>query len=273
MNDIIKNLVVYLDLNFIGMALLAGLGIAVVSGPLGSLIVWRRMANFGDAMGHTTLLGVCLAMLLNLNLYLGLFGICIITAAAMASLSSQKQLANETLLSILAQTVLAFGLILATFQTTVRIDLLGYLYGDILSVDAYDLLWIFGVDILVLITLFKIWRSILSITIHEDLAKVEGVPVTYIKWVLIVLIAAVFAIAMKLVGALLITALLIIPASTARQLAKTPESMVIMASLIGMIAVSLGIWVSYYRDWPTGPAIVAVSFVLFLLSILVPFRK
>ncbi len=173
----------------------------------------------------------------------------------------------------MAQTVLAFGFILATFQSGVRIDLLGYLYGDILSVDVYDLLWIAGVDIVVIIMLFKIWRSILSVTIHEDLARVEGVPVTYVKWVLIVLIAAVFAIAMKLVGALLITALLIIPASTARQLAKTPESMVVLASMIGMVAVSLGILVSYYGDWPTGSAIVAVSFALFLLSIAISSRK
>ena len=173
-------------------------------------------------------------------------------------------------MSILAQTVLALGLIFATFQENVRVDLLAYLYGDILAVDNNDLLWIFGVDVLVLVVLFKIWRSVLSATIHEDLARVEGVPVVYVKWALMVLMAAVFAIAMKLVGALLITALLIIPASSARQLAKTPESMVFIAAIIGIIAVALGITVSYYGDWPTGPAIVAAAFLLFLLSLIVP---
>lgn len=264
--DILNAFSAAMQLSFLGKALLAGIGIAIVAGPLGSIIVWRRMANFGDAMGHTTLLGVCIALLLHIHLYIGLFSICILTAASLASLSHQKQLANETLLSILAQTVLALGLILATFQENVRIDLLGYLYGDILAVDTNDLFWIFAVDILVLAVLFKIWRSVLSATIHEDLARVEGVPVTFVKWALMILMAAVFAIAMKLVGALLITALLIIPASSARQIAKTPESMVLYASIIGVIAVILGITISYYGDWPTGPAIVAASFVLFLFS-------
>lgn len=259
-----------MQLDFISKAMLAGTGIAIVAGPLGSIMVWRRMANFGDAMGHTTLLGVCLGTLLHFNLYLGLFSICILTAAMLTGLSRQKQLANETLLTILAQTILAFGLIFASLQTGVRIDLLGFLYGDILAIETTDLFWILGVNILVWSVLFFSWRSILSITIHEDLARVEGVPVNLTKWIFMILMAAVFSIAMKLLGALLITALLIIPASSARQISKTPEKMVLFACLFGILSVILGILLSSYSDFPTGPAIVAVSFVLFLLSLLTP---
>lgn len=255
-----------MQLDFLTRAILAGVGIAMVAGPLGSIIVWRRMANFGDAMGHTTLLGVCVALLLNIHLYVGLFSVCILTSIALASLSHQKQLANETLLSILAQAVLAGGLLLATFQQSVRIDILGYLYGDILAIDSTDLFWILGVNVLVWGTLLISWRSILSATIHEDLARVEGVPVTYVKWMFMILMAAVFSIAMKLVGALLITALLVIPASSARQISRTPETMVALACLLGVISVVLGILLSSFSDWPTGPAIVMVAFTFFLLS-------
>lgn len=257
-------------MDFLTKSLLAGTGVAIVAGPLGSVMVWRRMANFGDAMGHTTLLGVCLALLLHLHLYIGLFSVCILTALMLASFSHQKQLANETLLSILAQAVLAIGLILATLQQNIRIDLLGYLYGDILAIDNKDLYWILAVDFLVWISLIKIWRSLLSATIDEDLARVEGVPVTMVKWVFVLLMAAVFAIAMKLVGALLITALLVIPASSARQLTRTPESMVAYACIFGIASVVLGLLISNFGDWPTGPAIVVVAFIIFILTILLP---
>jgi zinc transport system permease protein len=262
------------QLDFMSKALIAGIGVAIVAGPLGSIMVWRRMANFGDAMGHTTLLGVSIALLLHFNLYLGLFSICILTALMLTGLSRQKQLANETLLTICAQTILAFGLIFATFQTGVRIDLLGYLYGDILAIEETDLIWILAVNVLVWVLLFFSWRSILSSIIHEDLARVEGVPVNRVKWIFMILMAAVFSIAMKLLGALLITALLIIPASSARQISKTPESMVVFACLFGVLSVALGILLSSFWDFPTGPSIVAVSFGLFLLSLIFPlFQK
>lgn len=262
-----------MELDFIAKALLAGSGIALAAGPLGSIMVWRRMANFGDALGHTTLLGVCLAALLNIHLYLGLFALCILTAMMLAGLSRQKQLANETLLTILAQSILAFGLIFATHLEGIRIDLLGYLFGDILSVDNYDLLWILGVDVLVIAVLFTIWPNVLRMIIHEDLARVEGVPVDYIKWSLMILLASIFAIAMKLVGALLITALLIIPASSARKFAKTPEMMAFLGSLLGVLAVIVGIGLSNYSDIPTGPAIVAMAFAIFILTLLFPKKQ
>lgn len=258
-----------MQLDFVSRAILAGMGIALVAGPLGSFIVWRRMANFGDTLAHSTLLGVCFALLLSINLYIGLFSICIIVAALLSLFSKQRRLANDTILGMLAYTTLALGLIIATFLEGVRVDLLGYLYGDILAVNEIDLIWILCVDILVLIALMVLWRPLLSVTVHEDLARVEGAPVTTAKWAFMIMLAIVFAISMKLVGILLITALLIIPASAARQISRTPEQMAIFASIIGMIAVAAGVMVSNTWDWPTGPAIVVVSTGIFALNLLV----
>jgi len=247
------------SIGFVGKATLAGIGIALVAGPLGSIIVWRRMSNLGDALGHSTLLGVALALLLNLHLYIGLVAVCFIVGGVVLHFSGQTRLANDTVLSILSQTILACGLVLAVFLEGMRADLLGYLYGDILAVDTSDLFWILTVDLIVFTLLVCLWRSILSTTIHEELARVEGVPVNRIKWVIVFLLALVFAIAIKLVGVLLIAAMLIVPAASARFLARTPEQMAIYASIIGCVAVGLGLLLSQQGDWPAGPAIVVVS--------------
>lgn len=257
-----------MQLDFIQRALLGGIGIAIIAGPLGSVIIWRRMANFGDALGHSMLLGVAFALFLNINLYLGLFGITLTIAASLAALSYQKQIAPDALLSILAQTTLALGLIFATTFKGIRIDLLEYLYGDILAIENVDLLWIYGIVLSATALLMVIWRSLLSITIHEDLAFVEGTKVMLIHWLFIIVLALVFAVAMKLVGVLLITALLIIPAASARRFSKTPEQMAIFASVIGILSVILGVKASQYIDWPTGPAIVVAGFIFFTLSLI-----
>jgi len=256
-----------MSLDFMTQAVLAGTGTALVAGPLGSIIVWRRMANFGDALAHSTLLGLCFSLLLKIHVYIGLTSVCVIVACFLALFSRQNRLANDTILSILAYTMLAIGLILATIIKGIRVDLLSYLYGDILSVNQTDLWWIYGVDVIVFLALIKIWSPILSMIIQEDLAKVEGVPVVAIHWTLVLLMAIVFAVAMKLVGILLITALLIIPASAARQIARTPEQMAVFASLLGILAVYGGIQISFQWDWPAGPAIVVVAMAIFIASI------
>jgi len=253
-------------LDFISRALIAGMGIALVAGPLGSIIVWRRMANFGDTLAHSTLLGLCFALLFNFSLYLGLTGVCVIVASLLSVLSRQKTLGHEAILSILAYATLAIGLILAAVIKGVRIDLLSYLYGDILAVSGVDILWIYGVDLVVFLILAFVWNPILSVTVHRDLAQIEGVSPQGIQWIVVMLMAFVFAVAMKLVGILLITALLILPACTARQWSHSPEQMAVSASILGMISIGLGIGASAYWDWPTGPAIVVVMTVLFFLS-------
>lgn len=258
-----------LHLDFTTRALIAGIGIALLAGPLGSLMIWRRMSYFGDTLAHSTLLGVSLALLLHVNIYLGLIGISLIVACLLAVLNKQKWLASDAILGTLSHTTLAIGLVAATTIKGVRVDLLSYLYGDILAVTLDDIMMIKIVLLIVILLLSSLWRWLLSTTIHSDLAQVEGVPVDAANWIFIILLALVFAVAIKLVGVLLITALLIIPASTARKYARTPEAMIVYASIIGCIAVGIGFLVSLSWDWPTGPAIVVAAASIFALSVVV----
>lgn len=256
--------------DFLIRALLGGLGVALVAGPFGSFVVWRRLAYFGDTLAHSALLGVALGFILHINLTLGILIICQLLAILLFISQYQRQLASDTLLGIFSHGALSLGLVALAFMDNVRIDLVSYLFGDILAIGYIDLIWIYGAGGLALLGLICIWKPLLSITIHEDLARVEGLPVDRINWLFLGLIALIVAIMMKVVGMLLVTALLIIPAATARRFANTPESMAIIAMVIGALSVSLGLLGSFYYDTPSGPSIVVAGCLLFIFSILLP---
>ncbi len=259
--------------DFLLRALAAGIGVALVAGALGCFIVWRRMAYFGDALSHSALLGVTLGLILGIDLNLGIFAACALFALLLVALQRQRTLAGDTLLGILAHGALATGLVAIAFFETLRIDLLSYLFGDILAVDRHDLYWIYGGGALVLAALAGLWRWLLAISVHEDLARVEGVPVGAVRLALMLLIAVVIAASVKIVGVLLITSLLIIPAATARRFARSPEQMAVVAAFAGALASVLGLVASFQWDTPAGPSIVVAATVLFVLSLLVPIRE
>ncbi|MBT7858371.1 MAG: iron chelate uptake ABC transporter family permease subunit, partial [Nitrospinaceae bacterium] len=242
--------------DFIWRALIGGAGVAIVSGPLGCFIVWRRMAYFGDSLAHSALLGVALGFLLGLDARLGTLAACIALALFLVLLQSQKRLSSDTLLGILAHTALSLGLVTISFMESLRVDLLGYLLGDILSVTNSDIYWILGGGALALAALAIIWRPLLAITVNEEIARAEGIPIGLIQLAFMLLIALIIAIAMKIIGILLITSLLIIPAAAARRFSKTPEQMAALASLIGVLAVLGGVMASLQWDTPSGPSIV-----------------
>lgn len=252
--------------DFLLRALLAGLAVALVTGALGTFVVWRRMAYFGDTLAHSALLGVSLGILLELNLNLAIVSVCLLLALALVGLQHQRKLASDTLLGILSHSALALGLVAVSFAENVRIDLMGYLFGDILAVGNGDLLWIVLGSLFALGLLLWLWRPLLAMTVHEELAQVEGVKVGRTRLLFMLLIALVIATAMKVVGILLITSLLIIPAATARHFVRTPEQMALLAAVIGMLAVSGGLFGSFRWDLPAGPAIVVSAAVLFFLS-------
>jgi zinc transport system permease protein len=258
--------------DFLLNALIAGLTLALVAGPLGSLVVWRRMAYFGDTLSHSALLGVALGLMMDVNLTLAVTLCCVMLAVVLVTLQTRQPLASDTLLGILAHSSLSLGLVTLSFMKDVRIDLMGYLFGDLLAVSHNDLAWIIGGSILVLLALAVMWRPLLAITVHEELAKVEGLPVAGIRMALMLLIAIVIAVAMKIVGVLLITSLLIIPAAAAQRHARTPEQMALGASVLGLIAVCAGLSLSWYQDTPAGPSIVISAAAMFLLSFAWPRR-
>jgi zinc transport system permease protein len=250
-------------------ALLAGIGVATVAGPLGSIMVWRRLAYFGDTLSHSGLLGVTLALALQVNVTVGVCVIAVCVALLLFKWQTQMVLASDTLLGLLSHASLALGLIaLAMFQS-IQVDVLGFLYGDILAVSWQDVALVYAGSMAVLIVLAKLWSALLRVTVDEDLAKVEGVSIQSVQAAYLLLLAVVVAIAIKIVGVLLITALLIIPAAGARAISKTPEQMAARASGLGIIAVILGIVSSHFWDLPTGPAIVVVSTAIFLINTLV----
>jgi len=256
--------------DFLARALLGGLGVALAAGPLGAFIVWRRMAYFGDTLAHSGLLGVMLGILLNISPELGVVATCLTVAVSLVLLQRQRWLAADTLLGILAHTSLSLGLVTLAFLETVRVDLVGYLFGDILAISPTDLYWIWGGALLALTALVGLWRPLLAATVHEELAQVEGVPVFAMRLAFMLLIAIVIAVAMKVVGILLITALLIIPAATARRFARSPEGMAALASGLGCAAVGVGLWASLHWDTPAGPSIVVAAATLFALGQAIP---
>ena len=256
--------------DFFSRALIAGIGLAIVAGPLGCFVVWRRMAYFGDTMAHSALLGVALSILLGINLTVGVFAVAAMVAVALLLLRRKASLSTDALLGILSHSTLAVGLVLVAFMSWVRIDLMGFLFGDILAVSRLDIGVIYTGGIIILGVLIFVWRPLLAATVSNELAEAEGLRPEAARVILMMLMASVIAIAMKLVGVLLITSLLIIPAATARRLSTTPEQMGIIASLLGAFAVIGGLFGSRTWDTPSGPSIVVAALVLFLISLALP---
>lgn len=254
--------------DFFSRALIGGIGVALVAGPLGCFIVWRRMAYFGDTMAHSALLGVALAFLLDIHLTLGVFAITATVAFALVLLQRQAALPTDALLGILSHSTLALGLVLVAFMAWLRIDLLSYLFGDLLAVSRLDIALIYGGGAAVLLVLAAIWRPLLAGTVSEELAAAEALHPERARLVFMVLMAAVIAIAMKIVGIMLITSLLVIPAATARRFAGGPEQMAVLAAGLGALAVALGLFGSLEFDTPSGPSVVVAALALFLAGLL-----
>jgi zinc transport system permease protein len=253
--------------DFFTRALLAGVGLAAVAGPLGCFIVWRRMAYFGDTMAHSALLGVAISFLLSINLVIGVFAVAATVSVALLLLQRRQALSSDSLLGILSHSTLAIGLVMVAAMSWVRIDLMGLLFGDILAVSKRDVAIVFAGGAAVLAGLAWLWRRLLAATVSEELADAEGLSPRRSQLAFMLLMAATIAIAMKIVGILLITALLVIPAATARRLSATPEQMAVIASIAGIAAVVSGLFGSLTYDTPSGPSIVVAALVLFLLSL------
>ncbi len=252
--------------DFFTRAVLAGIGIAIVVGPLGCFVVWRRMAYFGDTMAHSALLGIAFALLLDLPLVLSVFCVAVLTSIALLVLQRGKWLPSDALLGILSHSMLALGLVIVASMSWLRVDLMSLLFGDILAVSALDIAVIWAGGAAILGVLVWIWQPLLSATIDGELARADGLRPEQVTLVFTLLLATVIALAIKLIGILLITALLIIPAATARRFSSGPEQMAILAALLGALAVVGGLFGSLQWDTPSGPSIVVAAFVLFLLS-------
>ncbi len=252
--------------DFLIYALLVGLGIAIIAGPLGAFAVWRRMSYFGDTLAHSALIGVALGLFLNVHVTLAIVFVSGLIAIILVTLENANALSTDTLLGVLSHGSLALGLICVSVYSDGRINLYGYLFGDFLTVTANEVMIIYGAIALILCALIAFWKPLVMLAIDEDLARVEGHNINMLKIILMLMIACLIALAMKIVGVMLITALLIIPAATARRFTPSPEGMALLASILGMISVVLGLYASFIWDVPAGPAVVMAALTLFIIA-------
>ena len=267
MTTTIKKTTTMLD-DFFVRAILAALGVAVMAAPLGCFVVWRRMAYFGDTTAHSSLLGIGLGIVLGIDLTIGVAAVTVSVALLLLALERRVGIGLDALLGILAHSTLALGVIVIALTPGVRVDLTAYLFGDVLAVSVSDLALIFGLAAGVLAILVSLWRRMVAVTMDEELAAAEGIPAPLYRLALVLLLAVVIAVAMKIVGVLLVTALLIIPAASARGLARSPEQMAVLATVIAATAAVGGLMLSLYVDTPSGPSIVVVAAALFMASLL-----
>ena len=253
--------------DFFIRALIAGIGIAIVVGPLGCFVIWRRLSYFGDTLSHSALLGVTLAYSFSVNISLSVFVVSAVVALLLINLQKRTKLAGDSLLGLLAHSTLAIGLVLIGFLSYIRFDLMGLLFGDILAVTIEDiaLVWVGGFVILGI--LYFIWKSLFSATVNYDLSAAEGMKPEVSNLIFTILLAGVIALSIKMIGALLITGLLLIPAATARNISNSPNQMVFLATLVGILSVIAGLFTSLELNTSSGPTIIVVALILFIISL------
>ncbi|WP_303819574.1 zinc ABC transporter permease subunit ZnuB [Actinobacillus minor] len=249
-------------------AWLAGLLLSFITAPLGAFVVWRKMAYFGDTLSHSALLGVALGVFLQIDPYIAVIAMTIILALALVWLEHKTNYSVDTVLGIIAHCSLSLGVITISLLDNVRVDLMSYLFGDLLAIDFSDVIFIAVGVVFIAAILGFYWEKLLSITISPELAQIEGLKVARLRLLLMILTALTIALSMKFVGALIITSLLIIPSATARRFAKTPESMVIYAICFSVMAITGGLLLSSIEDTPAGPSVVVCAGGLFLISLL-----
>ncbi len=258
--------------DFLTRAALAGVGLSLATGPLGSFVVWRRMAYFGDATAHAAILGVAMALATDLPIGFGTLFVALAMAATVATLAARGW-AMDTTLGVLAHSALALGLVAISFVHGARTDLSAYLFGDILAVSRADLGFIWGGAVMVVGLLVWRWQGLLTATLSEELAHASGVRPDRERLILTLALAVTVAVALKVVGALLIAAMLIIPAAAARGLARNPESMALLAVGIGAGASLLGLQLSLWQDTPAGPSIIVAAAAMFAVSAAIARRR
>jgi zinc transport system permease protein len=254
--------------DFFIRALIAGIGVAVVTGPLGCMVIWRRLSYFGDTLSHSALLGVTIAYSFSINISLSVFVVSTLVALLLLGLQKKTRLPGDALLGLLSHSTLAVGLVIIGLLTSIRFDLMGLLFGDILAVTVEDIfiIWLGGAIILGI--LYFIWKSLFAATVNYDLAAAEGMKPDVSNFIFTILLAGVIAISIKMIGVLLITGLLLIPAAMARNLSSNPLQMIILSIVGGVLSVIIGLFSSLEFNTASGPSIIGAALILFVISLI-----
>ena len=251
------------DFFYLWPALVAGILLSCMMGPLGSIVLWRRMTFLGDALGHSSLLGLAVGAVYQINSVVCVLVTCILIMFFLPIFEKLKQ-TNDALLGVISHTFLAFGFVIVSlFNPAQNIE--SYLFGDILTITSVDLISVFCVAALGSVVLFFFWESWALASVHPELARAEKLATKKTEMIFNLFVAVVVAISIQFLGVLLISALLIIPSATARALAKTPEGMAILGAALGAVSVTVGIILSLMLDTPAAPTLVAVMGTQFIL--------
>ena len=258
--------------DFFIRALIAGIGVSIIAGPLGCMVVWRRLSYFGDTLSHSALLGVTIAYSFSINISLSVFIVSGVIALLLLSLQKRTQLPGDALLGLLSHSTLAVGLVIIGLLSSIRFDLMGLLFGDILAVTIKDIFIIWLGGLIILGILYFIWKSLFAATVSYDLAAAEGMKPDVSNFIFTILLAGVIAISIKMIGVLLITGLLLIPAAMARNISNNPLQMIAFSILGGILSVIIGLFSSLEFNTASGPSIIAAALILFVLSLL-PLRR
>lgn len=252
---------------FLIRAILAAVGLAIVSAPLGCAVVWSRMAYFGEAIAQACLIGVALGLALNVEPTWTVFAVAVAAAFLVLGLSRQKFLPLDSVLGLVHHGTLSLGVLLTVAIAGPSLDLMSYLFGDIYAITNANLVLIFSGGLAILIATYFVWEPLLRLSVNEQLAEAEGVNPMWIRMCFVLLIAVFVAAAIKVVGVLLVIAFLIIPSVAARPFASTPERMVLFTVIAGLLSVGLGIFASLQLDAPGGPAIVVMMAAVAVLAV------
>lgn len=248
-------------------AAIAGLALAAVSGPLGCVIVWRRMAYFGDAMAHAALLGVAFSLLFpQLPLPLLVFVVAALSALLMRLLTRDSRLYADTALGMISHGALALGIVLIALFGSATMELEAYLLGDILALSRADALWMAALAAAVCVLIARHWKSLVMLVIDPATARLHGVAIERVEMVMVLALSALVALAIQLVGVLLLSAMLIMPAAAAGHIARAPGRMAMMACGFGMASVGFGLGAAVLLDVPPAPAMVCVASALYVVA-------
>ncbi|WP_061875239.1 zinc ABC transporter permease subunit ZnuB [Acinetobacter lactucae] len=249
-------------------AWIMGTLLVFLTAPLGCLMLWRRMSFFADTMAHGTLLGVAIAGALSLPLWLGVAGTAVLLVGVLWALHDNR-LPNDALLALCSATLLCSGLLFIQHVPSLRPELLSYLFGDLLSIDWPDLPVFTLIIAISIVILYRFWQPQIQFAIDPDIAISEGVNANWQRLIFMLLLALFTVLALRAVGSLLMGALLVIPALSARLLANSPKQMVIWAFVLAQLGVSVGLWSSAALNISTGLSIVlcmALSFAVIFIT-------
>lgn len=257
--------------DFMMNALWASIGIALLAGPMGCLMVFNRVACLGDTLAHGAILGLSLGLLTDIHPMMTLAVVTVMWVGLLGYLNKNETVSTDSAMAFLTHSSLAVSIVLFAFVPVGAPNLMEAFIGNILTLGREDLYWIFGMDVVFGCVLMVLWKKWILMAVHPDLAQAAGIPVDRLRLVFLMMVGLFIAFSIKMMGALLVPAFLIIPALAIRPFVKTPEQMAFGAGVLAIVSAVLGLYASYEWDTPSGPMMVCVAVVFY--GVLMVFKQ